>query len=207
MGLDISVIRPIKLNKELEDSYRKGEEIDGIKIIELDCYFDKIPINDINWNKYIKPYVKDLEVDLFDLNSMKSSIGIPENELKDWDVALTGPGCIGFENSLTKEYKEYLYSDYSKIPTILGTITVISGEIVGYQRKGANSKFYEDDKWGSLIYCKEDLDKYEKEYFSFNTSDIENHHTEYDLSDEEMRSRFKKNIVDKFTEGCMVLFD
>ena len=52
---------------------------------------------------------------------------------------------------------------------------------VGYQRKGANKQFYEDDMWDSpCVVDKETLITHHKKYFS---------------------TEFETNIIDKFVEG------
>lgn len=78
-------------------------------------------------------------------------------------------------------------------------------EEVGYQRKGANKKFYEDGMWDSPPVLKLDTlkDHWEK-YFSHQTPDSAGgwgSGVEYELEDEEMKTRFKENIIDKFIEG------
>jgi hypothetical protein len=76
---------------------------------------------------------------------------------------------------------------------------------VGYQRKGANQRFYEDDMWSSEpIFDMATLLEHWEKYFSSPTPDSKGgwgSGTEYDLEAAEMRKRFKENIVDKFVEG------
>jgi hypothetical protein len=78
-------------------------------------------------------------------------------------------------------------------------------EEVGYQRKGANKRFYEDGMWDSP--CVTDLNTLNEhwgKYFSYQTPESKGgwgSGVEYTLEDSEMRSRFKENIIDKFVEG------
>lgn len=76
---------------------------------------------------------------------------------------------------------------------------------VGYQRKGANAKFYEDGMWGGpMVVDSKTLDEHWNKYFSEQTPDSEGgwgSDLEYNLENDEMRSRFKENIIDKFVEG------
>ena len=76
---------------------------------------------------------------------------------------------------------------------------------VGYQRKGANKLFYEDDMWNSpAVTNKEELLAIWDKYFSGSTPRSKGgwgSSVEYDLSDEDMRTRFKENIIDKFEQG------
>lgn len=81
----------------------------------------------------------------------------------------------------------------------------ISCTEVGYQRKGANKQFYEDDMWDSpCVLLKETLLDHWKKYFSHQTPDSNGGFgsgVEYDLTNNEMKTRFKENIIDKFTEN------
>lgn len=81
----------------------------------------------------------------------------------------------------------------------------ISLEEVGYQRKGANSQFYEDGMWDyKCITELSVLKEHWKKYFSKPTPDSEGgwgSGVELDLAAKEMKKRFKENIIDKFVEG------
>ncbi len=83
-------------------------------------------------------------------------------------------------------------------------------EEVGYQRKGANQQFYEDGMWSSEPVCdKATLVEHWEKYFSAPTPDSKGgwgSGTEYGLEADEMRKRFKENIVDKFIEGEMFVY-
>jgi hypothetical protein len=76
---------------------------------------------------------------------------------------------------------------------------------VGYQRKGANSKFYEDGMWGKeCVVDSKTLNDHWEKYFSAQTPDSPGgwgSGVEYDMEDDEMRSHFKENIIDNFVEG------
>jgi len=76
---------------------------------------------------------------------------------------------------------------------------------VSYQRKGANSQFYEDEIWdGPYVVDIDVLKTHWEKYFSRKTPASKGGFgsgVEYDLSDEEMKHRFKENILDKFIQG------
>lgn len=76
---------------------------------------------------------------------------------------------------------------------------------VGYQRKGANTKFYEEGMWGGpMVVDSKTLNEHWNKYFSEQTPDSVGgwgSETEYNLENDEMRNRFKENIIDKFVEG------
>jgi hypothetical protein len=90
-------------------------------------------------------------------------------------------------------------------PLFSKTEKCIAIEEVGYQRKGANSQFYEDGMWSSK--CVTDLKtlkEHWKKYFSEQSPDSKGGFgsgVEYKLENEEMKKRFKENIIDKFVEG------
>jgi hypothetical protein len=81
----------------------------------------------------------------------------------------------------------------------------LSVDEVGYQRKGANKLFYEEDMWDSPCVVKmETLLEHWEKYFSYQTPDSEGGFgsgVEYNQEDVEMKNNFKENIIDKFVEG------
>lgn len=93
-------------------------------------------------------------------------------------------------------------------PLVKEIETCIMVKEVGYQRKGANEKFYTDGMWDSrCITSKAQLLKHWNEYFS-GPKEIKKRKfssfgfgVEFDHSPEEARANFKKNIIDKFVEG------
>jgi len=90
-------------------------------------------------------------------------------------------------------------------PAIDEIETCIGFEEVGYQRKGANKKFYEDDMWDSpCVVDSKTLNEHWEKYFSKQTPESKGgwgSGVEYDKEDNEMREDFKRNIIDKFIEG------
>ena len=81
----------------------------------------------------------------------------------------------------------------------------ISVTEVGYQRKGANKKFYKEGMWDSpCVLIKDTLLEHWVKYFSYQTPESEGvfgSGVEFDLEDDEMKCRFKENIIDKFIEN------
>lgn len=84
---------------------------------------------------------------------------------------------------------------------------VIGCREVGYQRKGANTQFYEDGMWDSpCVVSHEVLLEHWKKYFSKATPDSAGGWgscVEFSLGDKERKEYFKKNIIDVFVEGEM----
>ena len=71
-------------------------------------------------------------------------------------------------------------------------------EEVGYQRKGANSQFYDDDMWG----CSDvvlDLKTLEEHWLKYFSDPVNSPY--YDGDTEYMKRHFKENIIDNFVEG------
>ena len=81
----------------------------------------------------------------------------------------------------------------------------IAYDEVGYQRKGANTQFYEDDMWDSpCVITTEVLQSHWEKYFSHKTPDSKGGFgagVEFTMEDDEMKSRFKENIINNFIEG------
>lgn len=202
MGLDISIIKPIETTDKIRDSYVSGnDDLDNIRVIDLSDYYpDELP-KDENWMRYIDPFVREIEIDIFDLDKIRLKLGISDSH----ELVMIGDGELGFSDNPDNEMIIYEFDDLSKVPTTIGIAKILSGIEISYQRKGANSRFYDEDKWPSLVWSKEELNEYRDKYFSHNLG--KNNDTEYNLSDEEMRSRFEKNIMSKFSEGFLVLFD
>lgn len=91
---------------------------------------------------------------------------------------------ISYGEDVTFSFKDKDDKDFKIVnpPIIEKTKRVLWYEEVGYQRKGANAQFYDDDMWSSddvveLKVLKEHYDK----YF--------------------LDSNFQENVIDKFVEG------
>lgn len=101
--------------------------------------------------------------------------------------------------------RESIHVSIKNPPTFKRAEKCLALEEVGYQRKGANSQFYEDGMWGSK--CITDLNvlkEHWEKYFSKPTPESKGGFgsgVEYDLTAKEMREGFKKNIIDNFVEG------
>lgn len=91
---------------------------------------------------------------------------------------------------------------------IKNKILVLAYVEVGYQRKGANSQFYEDGMWDSpCVTSMETLTDHWNKYFSKATPESKGgwgSGVEFTgISDKERREEFKTNIIDVFVEGEM----
>jgi predicted AlkP superfamily phosphohydrolase/phosphomutase len=90
-------------------------------------------------------------------------------------------------NSAWKFAEKEVSLEVKNPPTIPKLEKCITAEEIGYQRKGANSKFYDDGMWDSEpILDKDVVIEHWKKYFSDDDYSVKN---------------FKEQIVDKFVEG------
>jgi len=183
MGLDICVYRVIPKSN---DDFNQ----------EDDRYFN------ITENPELEVFSHlsfEMDVDYYDVEGELKKMGLNPEDLQ-WRGTEYGEEVkISF---ITADEKEI---DLIDPPTFKKRERFLQVEEVGYQRKGANKKFYEDGMWDSPAVLKMDTlkDHWEK-YFSRQTPDSAGgwgSGVEYKLEDEEMKTRFKENIIDKFIEG------
>lgn len=168
MGLDICVYNPIK--------HEDGADEDYVKIITgyEEVYTEKFMEQ---FGKYI--YKKTIET--YSMDALKEQYGIDVDN--GWDVVSIGGGDddgtnIRLRNAATEEVREVLYL-YKW--DVMEEVDVFDAIQVGYQRKGANNKFYEDKMEEFPCICdKATLDQHYKRYFA---------------------KEFKDNIMSNFKEG------
>lgn len=198
MGLDIFVIKPCHKRGENVETTENKKLIDAFPqyVVEED---DEI----LDWDSFGHPEFNNNEY-----WETHSWIRSPRDN--KFYVTNNAPGITcGYYDPDLEAIKEHLILEVleENIPTKLVKVKILPYKEVGYQRKGANQKFYEDGIWGdeekSIILTREDLNHYYKEYFSKNVDSKGGwgSFTEYEFSDEEMSKRFKKNIMSKFIEG------
>ena len=164
-------------------------------------------------NMYVYTLKETPELEVF-----KDFIFEKENEYYDTVKALTDAGyvaenveCTGIEfgdeaifNFETKDGG--VRFDIKNPPTHKVLERCVACEEIGYQRKGANKQFYEDDMWNSpCVMDAKTLNEHWEKYFSFETpaspGDGFGSSVEYSMDDAERKTRFKENIIDKFVEG------
>ena len=183
MGLDINVYRPVITDAGIDDELFYVADL--AEHPELEVFSDFICVR---------------EEKHYDLDSAIQALG---KDPKDSE-------CLGVfhgEDSVTFEFQEKDGKVFEiKDPAIvIKPVRVIFCADEGYQRKGANRKFYEDGIWDSLVLTKETLLEHWERYFSYETPDsvggwgsgVERS----GLSDEERKADFKRNIIDNFIEG------
>ena len=182
MGLDINVYKPVGIGD------RNPQEVDYFYLISENTelqQFSNLQFERNNEYYDIEGALKQMGYDYKDLTCYSQEYGENVTFLfktsTDEEVCLVDP------------------------PILVKKEMCLMVEEIGYQRKGANKKFYEDDMWDSPCITDRSvlLDHWEK-YFSYNKPDSKGefvYGVEYELTDNEMRSRFKENIIDKFIDG------
>lgn len=182
MGLDIYVNKVEKLNG------RNTKDIE-----------DYIVLSDHPELEIFKSYIFEKENEYYDLESAVKKKGYDLNELILISIEHGPKTSFIYE---TKEGKQIIIRDPKTMIKVDRCITYTE---VGYQRKGSNSKFYEDGVWDSpYIVDLNTLKKHWVNYFSNNTPYSKGgwgSSVEYKLSNKEMKRAFKKNIIDNFKEG------
>lgn len=181
MGLDISVYKPIKV-EYITDSMHyyiisQNPELEIFKHLAVE-----------KENSY------------YNIEAELNKLGLKESEVK----------FCSFYGGNDAEFK-FIRKDNNEQITLINPEFYLKKELciavyeLGYQRKGANKLFYEKGIWDSpFILDSKTLKKHWKLYFSAKTPDSPGGFascTEYDLTNAEMKSNFKKNIIDKFVQG------
>lgn len=178
MGLDITVYRIKKL----------GENFDK----ENDDFFTLDEKS--NFPEWTKKFVTKLEQEHYDWDKFKEQTGIDIDTL-EWCYTDYG------EDDIVSYYTDADGNDVviknSEIPTRKQMDDVIGIEEIGYQRKGLNSKFYEDydnGKIGYFVWTKAELERYKQEYCDEKAS-------YYNGEEYSPRDNFQRNIINNFEEG------
>ena len=203
MGLDITVHRfSDKKQEEYFEMYDVNTETNEI-----------IPRHE-DFPEWTNKFVKNKVEKLYDLSAFKEKTGI---NLDDYHVVMIGPleDTEKFKGNKEaygyvlkhKDTDEDLVLSFEEIPVFKKKVPVIYWKEVGYQRKGLNSKFYqdyEDGKIGYFVWTKAELERYLDEYCDEDT-EIEYGDTKHTVK---YKDNFRVNIIDKFNEGTdVVSFD
>lgn len=218
MGLDITVYKPIALGKR--DPKKFGENIpDGYNIYVIDESPELVKFKRLSFNMKNEYYDLEKGFKQKGLNfkewgnywrSTGSRFKDPQLQ-KDWEKRADG-SFDGKDFNASDMVMVYTFEKNGKRleivdpPKLSKTEKCILVKEVGYQRKGANKKFYEDEMWDSTkcVVNKKTLTQHWKKYFSHQTPDSKGGFgsgVEHDVTNAEMKRDFKKNIMDKFIEG------
>jgi hypothetical protein len=183
MGLDITVYRVVEATDE--------------KVKSDDSYFYLEDFPELN---QFKDLSRETSVEIYDYESAIKEKGYNLEDLEEDGYEIGD--VVKFFFKVIKTGEVVTFTDIKTVPKKRNLLCV---EEIGYQRKGANKKFYEDDMWESpCILDKKTLEEHGVKYFSEETPDSKGgwgSGVEFELEDEERKSRFKENIIDKFEEG------
>ena len=212
MGLDICVRKITKT--------KKGE-FDYFRLVDDDGNYDRR-----GFPEWTKPFENEITEDWYNWELYKEETGIDIKEC-DWHGESYGeegsfmtvsPKNVKVPEWDEKKYKSWeeyeearnkvlIHIDLEKVPTYKKSIKVLYFDEVGYQRKGLNTKFYDDyneGKIGYFVWTKEELERYKQDYCD--------EPYEYIFPKGEPartinpKENFQKNIIDNFTEGedCVI---
>lgn len=168
MGLDISVNRITKDVREHYFTYKSHKSDNS------DCY--------PNWSKEFLSKKEEL---FYDWNKYKEETGIDIDKLEWCGTKYGKSGCFMFVKN--PETEEKIEIDLEKVPIYPHVDDVLYYDEVGYQRKGLNSKFYEDYKSGKIG------------YFVWTLAELQRYKEDY--CDDDTKENFQRNIIDNFIEG------
>lgn len=181
MGLDISVYKIEKLNGRNPESIEEFFTLEECPELEI-----------------FKEFAFEKENGYYDLETDAKNQGYNIDDL----VLRSFSSCPTVYVFNDKEGNEVKIVE----PTIIKKIErCLTYSCISEQRKGANKQFYEDEIWDSpCVVDTKTLNEHWKKYFSHNTPESKGgfgYGVEFKLEDEEMKNRFKKNIIDNFIEG------
>lgn len=185
MGLDISVKRLGKTGNErlaLQDMAELPEWAEEFKTEQQDTFYD--------WDAF------------------KDKTGI---NVDDFDFVMEEVNEDGYHSELiNKTSGERITIDMDSVPTKEMPIQTIPIREIACQRKGLNRQFYKDhenDNGQYLVWTKKKLEQFLDMYCDEPYEYIYPNGEKSGITVDE-KTNFKKNIIDKFTEGKdVVVFD
>ena len=178
MGLDITVHRICKYDKETVDSY-----------FFLDEKKEKFPL-------WVYDFESEKECTYYDWDKYKEQTGIDVKKLYWQSEEYSDKGAFLYLRYTRDPLSENIIKiNLDEVPTYTKMDKIVGYNEVGYQRKGLNSKFYEDYRKGI------------NKYFVFDKYTLERYKRDY-CDTEEKKADFQCNIIDVFQEGKdVVSFD
>lgn len=178
MGLDITVKRLDKTGNErlvLQDMAELPEWAEEFKTEQQDTFYD--------WDAF------------------KNETGI---NVDDFDFVMEEVNKDGHHSELiNKTSGERITIDMDSVPTKEMPIQTIPTRKIAYQRKGLNGQFYNDhenDNGIYLVWTKKELEQFLDMYCDEPYEYIYPNGEKSGITVDE-KTNFKKNIIDKFTEG------
>lgn len=213
MGLDIYVVKPIQPTKKLINSVRKDKELpNGLDDYSITEHPELERWKHLSFKK---------QVEYIDFEKSFAQFGLNHDEY-EWRMTggngyyfdrkdKVGESIISLDSLVDEEEPGYdVCITWEKLITFFKEEDIIIGQEVGWQRKGANSLFYQKNESGNSMWDSppvislDVLKEHWNKYFSCSTPLAEGgfgHGVEFEQSDSEMRQNFKENIIDKFVES------
>jgi hypothetical protein len=210
MGLDIYVVKPIEPTKKLINQVLKDKSLpNGLEDYSITDNPELERWKHLSFKK---------QVEYIDFKKSFEQFGLKE---EDYEWRMTGGNGYYFD----KKYKSSIISltalvddefgydlciPWEKLITFFKEEDIIIGQEVGWQRKGANSLFYQKNENGNSMWDsppvvdRNILNEHWHKYFSCSTPQYEGgfgYGVEFEQSDSEMKDNFEKNIINKFVEG------
>lgn len=184
MGLDISVLRMVS---DKDEAKRLIKDHKYITIDKDDTWAERfkdriIQIRERHWNFEKSLQNAGYNPDEYECigGSCESVEFVKKSDIEKWNTGEYGTSLL-----ITLPIKDMV--------KVRKRVNVIACDEIGYQRKGANARFYEDDMWDSPpVTTRKELLRHWRKYF---------------CPMDKCRGSFKTNIVDKFIEGeCIVRY-
>lgn len=214
MGLDIYVIKPCPIEEADKDQFDDFgyHNTNNPKIIKsFPQFVQEIPVECDDWAAIGHP-----EFETGEYWEDHSFIGSSDRFIVFEDPGRRyGSGYFDPSEELLEELKDKIVLTVATddIPSRLTTVKIVPYKEIGYQRKGANQKFYEDGKWDDpekcIVTTQSELDHDIQEYFSSEAPESPGgwgSFTEYTgIPDDKRKKDFMENIASHFIEGETVV--
>ena len=189
MGLDVTLIRPVLPTQSTGSIIL---ECDDPQYRVLDLFKDLIQYEDIKYIDWTKVFNR--RKMKFEDYSMFSQCGSQFRFYKNSDHIEGQP--------LPEDYQFFEYNCRKNTPVNIVTEPVLYYETVGWQRKGANSQFYEDGNWETGGYITTLNEAWQHYYLYFAPPWVINPSYPEPSNSQD---NFKECILDKFVEGKTVI--
>lgn len=194
MGLDITVCRLRKAKdnfKETEDHY-------------FQLFDDEGNYENHGLPSWTKKFETTVQTQLFDWKTFGKQKHLDINALKFTGMGYEGDKCI--IRAKNDKGEKFIF-DTDEIPLMTKNVQILAFDEVGYQRRGMNSKFFEDMDAGKLnefVWTLAELQRYKDIYCDDDSDEV--HPLTKKHFVRSPKTDFQKNIIDKFQEGkdCVV---
>lgn len=158
--------------------------------------------------EWTKEFKTEQQYTFYDWDAFKDETGI---NVYDFDFAMEEVNEDGHHSELiNKTSGERITIDMDSVPTKEMPIQTIPIREIAWQRKGLNRQFYKDHENGNgqyLVWTKNELEQFLDIYCDEPYEYIYPNGEKSGITIDE-KTDFKKNIIDKFTEGKdVVVFD